>query len=125
MVDKFYNYFTFHYVSIKTLIVPLPIVDGVYFTFHYVSIKTMIERGIKQKELALHSTMSLLKPNSSYTASGSFTTLHSTMSLLKRQLAMRSIHTGISLHSTMSLLKRGICNEKCNYIVLYIPLCLY
>ena len=56
------TFFTFHYVSIKTQYRRHNQSDYDYFTFHYVSIKTRWLKLTIDEIFALHSTMSLLKP---------------------------------------------------------------
>ena len=53
--------FTFHYVSIKTVIWGLYKREKFFFTFHYVSIKTSTVTQQDTSGVPLHSTMSLLK----------------------------------------------------------------
>ena len=55
--------FTFHYVSIKSIVAYLFKKGGYLFTFHYVSIKSMEQITTGVTDLNLHSTMYLLNPN--------------------------------------------------------------
>ena len=127
--------------------VDLPLNVG-FFTFHYVSIKTISEKMGFMSVLALHSTMSLLKPGGSRHSDESeenftfhyvsiktgenyaelehtyFFTFHYVS--IKTISQIKKCNCDCSLHSTMSLLKRRQ-GTLCFFITstLYIPLCLY
>ena len=99
------QYFTFHYVSIKTIFRCKYIlqfatlhstmsllkhgnavdvtVARITFTFHYVSIKTTSRESTVMVSITLHSTMSLLKLRRREVICVRQSSLHSTMSLLK------------------------------------------
>ena len=63
MVIKTIRRFTFHYVSIKSNVIPVPLAMLMLFTFHYVSIKSGASAGDGLPALMnLHSTMYLLNP---------------------------------------------------------------
>ena len=55
--------FTFHYVSIKSMVTGSTRYRRYAFTFHYVSIKSIIRIRIYRAHLYLHSTMYLLNPD--------------------------------------------------------------
>ena len=82
--------FTFHYVSIKTLISFFKATTPFLFTFHYVSIKTYLK-------------LSYIFHLLSY--------LHSTMYLLKLLPLFLSVQIQQDLHSTMYLLKHVVLND--------------
>ena len=54
------DWFTFHYVSIKSYIEIFVFGHHRWFTFHYVSIKSAEAEAERQAEIDLHSTMYLL-----------------------------------------------------------------
>ena len=57
------NVFTFHYVSIKSAVLSLPLFATGIFTFHYVSIKSVDKKLFAVMLIHLHSTMYLLNHN--------------------------------------------------------------
>ena len=75
--------FTFHYVSIKTVIVDYITGFNMIFTFHYVSIKTPLPFLLCLPCVDLHSTMYLLKQGHRTSLYTELENLHSTMYLLK------------------------------------------
>ena len=104
--DRNYNallFFTFHYVSITTGDIREGPLDDMLFTFHYVSITTANANIVVTREASLHSTMSLLLPNTQRVHYRAEMSLHSTMSLL---LLIQAAEIRLNWH-------------------LYIPLCLY
>ena len=56
------NTFTFHYVSIKSLVIVIIELENFRFTFHYVSIKSSSALLLLLCRTYLHSTMYLLNP---------------------------------------------------------------
>ena len=74
--------FTFHYVSIKSLLQYKAIPTTVVFTFHYVSIKSITHKSTYRKNRYLHSTMYLLNPGELGSSHTIYANLHSTMYLL-------------------------------------------
>ena len=59
--------FTFHYVSIKSVLHKVVCSGIIRFTFHYVSIKSYIIRDREGGNTNLHSTMYLLNPGTAET----------------------------------------------------------
>ena len=97
-------FFTFHYVSITTIINFHPHRHSPFLYIPLCLYYYGFKRAADQKQgRTLHSTMSLLLPQALVMWSSASTTLHSTMSLLLRRFHFR-------------------CSKWMN---LYIPLCLY
>ena len=141
--------FTFHYVSIKSVLSHWLSLSLQPFTFHYVSIKSVqCQTMYCQDQPHLHSTMYLLNPDRLDTIFLFFRTyLHSTMYLLNRVVAAVINSKYINLHSTMYLLNPNklmtmicLCKNLHSTMYLlnlkksskntqnkniYIPLCIY
>ena len=73
--------FTFHNVSISTVLSYYDVVDKDSFTFHNVSISTKFLLNKYRQDKPLHSTMYLFLPNPLENAAVIRVTLHSTMYL--------------------------------------------
>ena len=95
--------FTFHHVSIKTKTYACCCVFNKSFTFHHVSIKTYKTAKADYEKKYSHSTMYLLK--------------------LRRSSAALSLNT--YSHSTMYLLKLIFCAGLMIVFVIHIPPCIY
>ena len=76
------------------------------FTFHNVSIKTLLALTLSVSERTLHSTMFLLKPTFAESVINPESSLHSTMFLLKPFQSNLRLLPHTALHSTMFLLKQ-------------------
>ena len=76
----------------------------IIFTFHYVSIKSIIRKHQLPPQKNLHSTMYLLNPNDMIKAMNLLVHLHSTMYLLNQCRFCPCPRSHQHLHSTMYLL---------------------
>ena len=101
------RWFTFHHVSIKTLVAKHYCKVIISFTFHHVSIKT--ESPTPQVDLPLQFTFHhvSIKTILLRTVSRNISYSHSTMYLLKLARRMPVVEEQINSHSTMYLLKQS------------------
>ena len=102
-----FAFFTFHYVSINTMIEAIHKIQDNFFTFHYVSINTVCFVLLVSPVPSLHSTMFLLILSCALIGFFLYRPLHSTMFLLIHSEGYQDPTAGIAtLHSTMFLLIR-------------------
>ena len=142
-----FAFFTFHYVSINTMIEAIHKIQDNFFTFHYVSINTSNVLQVQPIFQTLHSTMFLLilPWRTSISKHAVFTfhyvsintdmrvgsapvvrTLHSTMFLLIQDQSVIINCTGIffTFHY-VSINTVFACSGQFFSFILYIPLCFY
>ena len=95
------------------------------FTFHYVSISTMIERLSSILCSYLHSTMYLFQRRWFWNWFRLNIYLHSTMYLFQLFVVGTIVPIGFNLHSTMYLFQLSADIQFSVLISIYIPLCIY
>ena len=117
--------FTFHYVSIKSILGISRLYPVPSFTFHYVSIKSYLKICAAYTKPYLHSTMYLLNPATIRIRCSVFSLFTFHYVSIKSSSTVSPFFCRIDLHSTMYLLNLLICTvtEITRYI--YIPLCIY
>ena len=121
-----YCSFTFHDVSIKSVFLSLSASLPFFFTFHDVSIKSRKEVGKQIPTGTLHSTMSLLNPDTipPHRATRCNFTFHnvsikSTDTIKQQGGALYFTFHNVSIKSRL----QNYCKVPVNH--LYIPQCLY
>ena len=108
-------WFTFHYVSISTIVLISICLSLRKFTFHYVSISTVKRQQRKQQLRHLHSTMYLFQPCLWLLLLRWLCYLHSTMYLFQPHLRVMLHQFLRHLHSTMYLFQPGLEVELSQY----------
>ena len=117
--------FTFHYVSIKSVI-NLHICRNfryLHSTMYLLNLYLFSRMGCKYQNL--HSTMYLLNLADAINILVHVLNLHSTMYLLNRRQYVPRYSSLYHLHSTMYLLNLHPCQGCRRVYSIYIPLCIY
>ena len=121
----FGHLFTFHYVSINSLLLTHDYYEIIKFTFHYVSINSKSYNPCTLADMYLHSTMYLLILLRSKIHFCIQSHLHSTMYLLIHSPFFYVYCAVVYLHSTMYLLILLLFLLFFLEYPIYIPLCIY
>ena len=100
--------FTFHHVSIKTLVAKHYCKVIISFTFHHVSIKTYKTAKADYEKKYSHSTMYLLKRPISFTMISSVVFTFHHVSIKTKKLPQALEKALANSHSTMYLLKLSL-----------------